>query len=145
MTNVVRIICVCVVLAITSPAWAETTPVSETNYPGVTEAQKVLGDFYNELLQIKQEQEFVEKGFAPGFKAGNAWMRGVMAARDKASDTKLPYIIQDGYSALINLGTDYMDMRRKPMRDLMDLNAREEQIWNNRMNVHDALRLEIIP
>ncbi len=143
MLQIIRMACVILILAVAVPAWADTPTISEAEYPGVTEMQKTLSMYYNSLLAIKQQQEFVDKGFGAGFKAGHAWMQGLMAARDIVDTANLPYQIKDGFTALISLGTDYMEMRRSPIRDVLDLSAREEQIWNDRVTVLKALSTKI--
>ena len=143
MLQATRSIGLLLFLALAAPAWAETKVISESEYPGATAAQQELDKYYNELLRVKEDQGLIDHGFGAGFADGHAWMQGLMSARDKADAVKLPYQLKEGYTSLINLGQGYMEMRRNPARDALELDNREEALWNDRSAVRRALDLKI--
>jgi len=101
--------------------------------------QTKLQKLYNELLSIKQTQEFAQMGFGPGNKRASTWNKETFALRDAMDKEKLPYQVQDSAQALINLGSFYLDARKSGFKNVMMLHAHEETTYTLRRKVEDAI------
>ena len=113
-------------------------PVCAQDNPDAKAAQDDLKTLYHQLLELKKTQEFTDRGFA-----GNPWIKDVRTARDRAEKGEVPIQIKQAFTVLMNLGDLYLDMRRKPIRDLYDLNNREESLYEWRADISNAIYMKL--
>lgn len=142
MFKLARLVCVLVGVLLAAPAWADTnSTISLAEYPAAKSAQESLSDLYTRLLVLKDKQAFVDAGFGPGFKEGNAWKREAISTRDKADDEKLPIQLQYAFWDLLDLGDLYLAIRHDPDA----LRNNEEALTALQAKVQEILDITIIP
>lgn len=118
--------------------------ISLKQYPKAKVAQERLHDLYNRLKSIKGSEEFAAKGFGAGYADGNKWNSDAMTWRDESRNSGVPLILQDGFDAIITLGSEYLDARRTPAVSLQMLNSREETQYDSRAKARAAIDRTII-
>lgn len=107
--------------------------------PKLAPYQERLDNLYRELLSIKQTPEFAERGFGQGYQRAHRWKQNAIALRNEIDAKKLPYQLQYGAGDLLNLSDAYVTIRLNGVRDLNALHRFEEQIWDFRSNVRNAI------